>query len=324
MLRAAGLEVPADHQAHDAVGVEGAALDGVHHPPVPQHRDPVAQPFHLRQPVGDVQHREPVGHQLLDEREQPPRFALGQRRGGLVEDQDARAGAHRRGDLHLLLVGHRQAPQGLVHVQVGAQAGQQRPGAGAQGGAIHQPPAAGPAPQGQVLGHAQLGAEGQLLVHHADAGGQGVGGRGEAPGHAVHDELAPVRREDARQEAPQRGLARAVLAHEPVAGAALDGEVDVVQRDHAAEGLVQPAEDHRGGRGAGRTPGGPGRHFSHCFQLSAYAATFSAVTRVSGAISRSPPGSVPSSTFAARISTARSPQLKQSWASSTCTWPLSR
>ena len=65
-----------------------------------------------------------------------------------------------------------------------------------------------------VLGHAQRRNDRQLLVDHADAGGQGVAGRPEMDRPAVDAHLAVIAGMDAGDDLHQRRLARAVLADE--------------------------------------------------------------------------------------------------------------
>ena len=62
-------------------------LDG---PAVAQHRDPVAETEDLVEPMRDVDDRDAVGLEPVDQREQGLEFAPRQGGGGFVEHQDAR------------------------------------------------------------------------------------------------------------------------------------------------------------------------------------------------------------------------------------------
>ena len=97
-------DVAADHQLGDGLlaGARGRRI--VDQPPVAQHDDAVGELDDLVQPVRDVDDRGAVGAQAPDDREQPARLVVGQRRGRLVEGDQPAAGAHRAHDLdHLPL-----------------------------------------------------------------------------------------------------------------------------------------------------------------------------------------------------------------------------
>ena len=70
--------------------------------PVAQDGDRVAQPHHVAQDVADVDDRDAPGAKPPDLGEQALALARGQRGGGLIEDDDARVGAQRLGDLDQL------------------------------------------------------------------------------------------------------------------------------------------------------------------------------------------------------------------------------
>ena len=91
--------------------------------------------------------------------------------------------------------------------------------------------------QGEVIAHVQRGDEGGILVNHADAGAQGID---RAPAQLVHLPTAEAHgagrgREDAHDEAQQRGLAAAGLTHDDEALLAAHGEVDAVEDRFQAE-----------------------------------------------------------------------------------------
>ncbi len=75
-----------------------------------------------------------------------------------------------------------------------------------------------------VLGDGERGDEHEVLMHHADAGVDRVGGRPAGDVAAVHFHAAGVRRVHAAQHAHERRLAGAVLADERVNLAARDLE----------------------------------------------------------------------------------------------------
>src|SRR6188508_810746 len=75
--------------------------------------------------------------------------------------------------------------------------------------------------------------------------------RAEAHLVAVHDEGALVGGVETRDDLGERGLARPVLADEPVHRAGGDGEVDSLEYRRAPEGLADAPQLDRELRGAG-------------------------------------------------------------------------
>ncbi len=114
--------------------------------------------------------------------------------------------------------------------------------------ARHRPPAHDAGTVGRlvaeehVLGHAQRRDDRQLLVDHADAGGQRVAGGAEMHRPPVDAHLAVIAGMDAGDDLHQRRLAGAVLADEAMHLAGQQREVDARQRGHAAERLADPGQ----------------------------------------------------------------------------------
>ena len=77
-----------------------------------------------------------------------------------------------------------------------------------------------------VLGDGEDRDQHEVLVDHADAGGDGVAGRGERDRLAVDDDLALGRLEQPVEHVHQRRLAGTVLTEQAVDLARLDGQVD--------------------------------------------------------------------------------------------------
>src|SRR6185369_8132664 len=69
----------------------------------------------------------------------------------------------------------------------------------------------------------------QLLVDHADAGGERLLGPGKGNWLSEENEAAGIRRVDAGQDLSKRALAGAVLAAERMARARRDVEADVLE-----------------------------------------------------------------------------------------------
>ncbi len=131
----------------------------------------------------------------LDECEEVFGIRLGEGTGGLVEDEDSRAGADGGGDLHELLLGSGEGAHGLADVEIHTDVGEQFRGAFFHFRAVdEEAESAGVATHAEVFGDGEVGAEGELLVNHSDAGGAGVGGGAEGFGLAVDEDLAGVSR----------------------------------------------------------------------------------------------------------------------------------
>ena len=88
-----------------------------------------------------------------------------------------------------------------------------------------------------VLRNREIGHHAQLLMHHADAGREGVARRAEMDLVAVERHAAAILRVYARDDLHQRRLAGAVLADQAVDLAGAQHEIDVAQGRDAAEGL---------------------------------------------------------------------------------------
>ena len=217
---------------------------------VAQHRDPVADLEHLVELVGDEHDRSPGGHEVAHHAEQLARLGRGEHGGGLVEDQCSGPPSQHPQDLHPLLLADRELPDlrfridaqpELVHQAVGA---------------CHQV-AAGDTRRGRVpsevdvLRHGHRRHEAEVLVHHPDARGDGLGGGVELVWRSFDLDVAGVGAVDAGEDVAQRRLARAVLAEERMDFAAAQLEVDVAQRQDPVEALRDVTGPD--GRDVGRT-----------------------------------------------------------------------
>ena len=167
-----------------------------------------------------------------------PLHLRGRQRGGrLVENDDARAGEEHAGDLDQLLQADRQRAHALARIDVDAEAGEMlarlaHHALPVDDAALHRLRA-----EEHVLRHRQVGHDGELLVHHADAGIERVAGGAEAHLAALDLHRAGEIGMHAGDDLHQRRLAGAVLADEAVDLAGAEREVDIAQRLHAAERL---------------------------------------------------------------------------------------
>ena len=181
-----------------------------------------------------------------------------ERTGRLIENQDLGSAKQRLEYLHALLQTHGQ----LAHPRIGGHfqsvvLGELREHparprlSGREQRALHRP-------EDHVLDHGEGIHQHEMLVNHADAGGDGV--------LAVFDEHRPPRDPDlplvgpieAVQDAHQGGLAGAVLADDAVNAATPDGEAHAPVRVHASEVLFDAEKLDR--RRAAPGPLRPRRH----------------------------------------------------------------
>ena len=164
-------------------------------------------------------------------------------RGRLVEDEHPRVAGERLDDLDALLHADGEVVDERVGVDVEAEP---------LGDLAHlrarrrqvEPPAGLRllVAEHDVLGDGEDGDEHEVLVHHADAGRHRVAGAGEVLDLVVEEDLALVGLVQAVEHVHERRLACTVLTEERVDLSSLDGEVDVVVGDQAAESLRDAAK----------------------------------------------------------------------------------
>ena len=188
----------------------------------------------------DEDHAHALAGEAAQDCEEPVAGGHVERRGGLVEDQDARLADQRAGDAARLAVRQGQRLRREVERGRGAeQVGEDGAGALALdrgGGAIaEQPVSAHP----HVLEHrARLDHE-HLLEHRGDAGARGLPGAPQMIDLRTADrDLPAIRTVHAGEQLDERALARAVLA---------DDRVDLTRADLDGGG----AEGLRGAEGLG-------------------------------------------------------------------------
>ena len=92
-----------------------------------------------------------------------------------------------------------------------------------------------------VFRHGEHRHQHEVLMHHADAGADGVAGAVEADRLAVDEDFALVRPVEAGEHVHQGGLAGAVFAEQAEHLAGADVEVDGVVGDQIAEALGDAA-----------------------------------------------------------------------------------
>ena len=228
-----------------------------HQPAAAQHGDPVRHAQHLAQLVADEDDRQALGHHLAQGGEQRLALLRGEHRRGFVQDQDARAAVQRLQYLDPLALAHRQVahPRRRVHRQAELPRHRQQPLA--RGGAAREGLAQRLAAEHHVLQHRQVVGQREVLVHHADAGGQRGLGVARWQRRTEHLDAAFIGHVVPEQDGHQRGFAGAVLAQQRQHLAARQRERDAVVGHQRTEALgdAPQGEDgigvgHRGMHGA--------------------------------------------------------------------------
>ena len=115
----------------------------------------------------------PSRAQPIDQVVEPLRFVLRQAAGRLVEDDDPRAAADRRGDLHHLLLTDRQLAHQPPDVDLRAGRGQHLLRAPHHLAPRHERRRRRQRAEAEVFGDGQVVAERELLMDDADAGLEG-------------------------------------------------------------------------------------------------------------------------------------------------------
>src|SRR5262245_1142574 len=129
-------------------------------------------------------------------------------------------------------------------------------------------------PHAQILRHRKIGTKCQLLMHHADACANRVGGGTEVNRFAGEYDSAAIGPLYGGEDLAKGGLSCAGLIQEGVTFASRDRQRHVIQRDNAGKCLGDVLELYEA---VAHLP-------SHSSQDFPYSSAFSLVTRVSGSI----------------------------------------
>ena len=141
----------------------------------------------------------------------------------LVQDQHARVGDQRTGDLHALLRLDRQVADAPARIDVEVEGGETVAAAPQElAPSVEADTAAGA--ELQRLRHGEGGGQREALVNQLDPGRPRAGDTAEAQRAPVDMERAGVGPDKAGRDAGEGRLAGAVLAHHGVNGAALEGD----------------------------------------------------------------------------------------------------
>ena len=168
------LDRTADHQVGELLARRGLRAHLAGDDAVAHHRDPVGERHHLvqlvrdeHQPLPGVGHPPQRGEQLVD--------LLGRQHGGrFVEHEQPRLVEHGLEDLDALALADRQLPDLGVRMDAELVLGAQLAEPIGDRPQPERPERVGPLSEGDVLGDGQRRHEHEVLVDHADAGGDGV------------------------------------------------------------------------------------------------------------------------------------------------------
>jgi hypothetical protein len=182
-----GRDLAPHHVLDQAVGRDVRQVAGVHGGAVAQHGDAVADGAQFVHAVRYINDAHAAGFEIAHDAEDLLRFGIGQRRGGLVEDQQARAVLNGAADLDQLAAGGAEAVDARFGIERKTVLLDEAARFVDDRAAIH--PAEGAAifaPEKNVLRDGHVRREQRLLVHHRDADGGGFGGRAQETSLPFH------------------------------------------------------------------------------------------------------------------------------------------
>ena len=249
LLRIERGHLPADHGGDQLVLVVIGHGTALRQSPVPQDGDPVPDREHLLQTMRDIEHRDPLLAEALDQLQQPVRFRFGQRGGRLVEDDDLdRIRGQHLGDLDELLGRRRKMFDDHARPDVvQAELVQHRTTPAVQVAGTQHPRTGRKPAHEHVLADRQVRQQAQLLVDRLHTGGAQGGWRDGADRLTLDFEAATVAVQCAGEHPDQGGLPGAVLACQAMHLTGYQLERNVAESLHGSEclGDVGQFEDGR-------------------------------------------------------------------------------
>ncbi len=231
------LDVAADHQAHQFRLGNSRGIASSHTLAVTKHGDPVGQPQHLVESMGDVDDGDTAGGKLRDHRLQARDIRRAERRRRFVHDDQPRIERQRPGNGHHLALAGVELPDRHVLQRRLAKRRQRRGRARGEGCAIEKTQArARLMAETHVLAGGERADQQQFLWDDGNAPGNSLAGSCESRLVPVEAKRTVIAGDLARENPDERGLAGAVLADQCVDFAALDREVHVLECAHAGKG----------------------------------------------------------------------------------------
>ena len=235
-------QLAAHHVGDDFIGRQILRIPGADVLAIAHDGDLVGDAQNLVHLVADVDDADALIPQIPNDAEQGLHLALGQRAGGLIQNQHLAVGRHRLGDFHQLHLRDAQAAQALLGVKIHVHLFEQRLGVAVHGLVVYHRDGAqhllgGISTHVDVLRHRALGDGLQLLMHHGDAQVECLQGVVDVHGLSLVDDFALIHLINAKHALHQRGLAGAILAHQGVHGTGAQLKLSIVQRLHTGERL---------------------------------------------------------------------------------------
>ena len=220
---------------HRILGERGGGFGG-NFLAVAEHRDRIGNFQHIVEEVRNEDDAAPIRLDLAQNVKQPLHLRRRQRRGGLIQDDDAGPGKQDARKFHKLLQADRQRTHPGLGIDIKAEAGDEPCRLLVDPGPVHR------AHLGQrlvaqknILGNREVRNGRQLLVHHADARRQRLARRAEMYFSAVNAHFAVIVVIDPGDDFHRGGFARPVFADQAVNFAGLQRHIDILQRRDAAE-----------------------------------------------------------------------------------------
>ncbi len=242
------LERTSDHQADDLIAARGGGRPLAGITSIAQHDEAIGHLRHLFDEVRDVHDGQPLLLEPADQIEQLPHVAVREAARRLVEHEHAAAECQGARDFHELLRRRREFSDRRVERNVRVpELIEGRACRSAHGVAVNNAERAEAPPprrldtERNVVHHAQVRRERQVLINHGHAGPARFARISRRVRPAVERHRPRVWRDRARENGHQRALARAVLPDQRAHFAAAHGEVHAVERNGAAERLAHAA-----------------------------------------------------------------------------------
>jgi hypothetical protein len=232
-------DFPSHHGDDEFVLSELLRLPGADVLGIPKHRHPVREAVDVFEPVGDEDYRGPIVAQAFGDAIQFLGLVLGQRCRRLIHDDDLRVGGQRLGNLHDLLLRHRQVAHPGPGTELRVQLVEESLGL-----IVHLLPI-DPLREGMgllvthedVLRHGEVRIAGHMLVDRGNAVPLGVLGMPKLDRLTFQDDLTRVRNMNPGDDLDEGRLARPVFAHESVDFPPAQVEAHLVESFHPGEGL---------------------------------------------------------------------------------------
>jgi hypothetical protein len=195
------------------------------------------------QVVADHDHAEGLLAQAPDQIQHLACLCHAERRGGLVQQYEARRAHHRACDRDRLALAAGQRRDRRAHARNADRQAPQQLGRVPLHGGLVEPAGARRelAAEEQVADHVQVVAQGKVLVDGRDAERGRAAWSVERRIVPFEADLPVVDRQDARDDLDQRGLAGTVVADQRHDLARVRLEIDLAQRLHRAEALADAA-----------------------------------------------------------------------------------